>query len=272
MDAARAKRLLGVFCAALLALRSAAGAAGAPAAGDPTALVAAGEAALAAFDLERALAAFRSARDTAPRGYEPAWKLARALVYRAMLTPDAGESDRLSAEAAALARDAIAIDPAGAPGHLYLAIAAGRLADRASAGRRIELARETWSEATTALQADPGSDLAHHVLGVWNRGVAEVDPVPLFFARLLHGPLPAASLGASAAHLRRAVEIQPASIAHRVELGVTLAAAGSLAEAREQIERGLALPDRLVIDGYYRALGRGALARIDRKLRKGTTR
>jgi tetratricopeptide (TPR) repeat protein len=254
--------LLGVLCAMLLAPPCGAAAADAPAAGDPVALLAEGETALRSFDLERALAAFRSARDVAPRGYDPAWKLARALIYKASLTANANESDHLTAEAAALARDAIAIDPAGAQGHLYLAIALGRLAERASGGRRIDLARETWSEATRALQVDPTSDLAHHVLGVWNRGVAEAGTVVLVVAKLLYGPLPPASLEASEAHLRRAIELQPASIAHRVELGLTLAASGRPAEAREQIERGLAIPDRVVIDSNYRALGQRALAKI----------
>lgn len=268
------KLWVGMLAAVLAVLAAAPGdSADAPSAGggpEAAGLIAAADAALAEFDRKRALSGYRAARELAPRSAEAAWKLARSLVYEAMLSTTPAESRAHAFEAAALAREAVRIDPADAMGHTFLAVAAGRLADRERNNRRrINLARETWSEAQQALQANPDQDLALHVLGMWNRGVAEISPLLLFAAQLLYGSLPPASLAASVEFLQRAVALQPAAIPHRVELGVSLAAAGRFDEARVQLEQGLALPDGLVIDGYYRALARRALDRLDRRAQQG---
>lgn len=264
------KRRIGILAAVLAVLVAAPGSgAETPPPGsdsEAAALIVAADFALAEFDRERALSGYRAARELAPRSAEAAWKLARSLVYEAMLGTTPVESRTHAREAAVLAREAVRIDPADAMGHTFLAVAAGRLADSEKNNRRrISLARETWSEAQQALQADPDQDLALHVLGMWNRGVAEISPLLLFAAQLLYGSLPPASLAASVELLQRAVALQPAAIPHRVEFGVSLAAAGRFDEARVQLEQGLALPDGLVIDGYYRALARRALDRIDRR-------
>jgi len=260
------KRSIAALAACLL-LACAAGGASRAAAADPSeaaAHVAAADAALAGFDLDRAVADYRSAHDLAPHSAETAWKLSRALIYQAMLTKDAAEERALCVAAAALARDAIAADPASAMGHTMLAVADGRLADRErDNGRKIALAREIWSEANKALQADPDQDLALHVLGMWNRGVAEVNPLILLAAQLLYGRLPPASFDASVGYLRRAADLKPEAVAHHVELGVTLMKAGQRDEARAQLELGLSLPEKQVIDGYYRTLARRGLRRLD---------
>lgn len=261
------RRGVGILFGCLIELAASSGAAGALDSPEAAAGIAAGDAALAAFDLERALVAYRDARAIAPESYEAAWKLSRALDDKATLLPRSDpDYQRLCVEAAAAGRAAVRNNPAGAAGHAFLAVALGKLANSASGRRKVELARETWSEAAEALRANPDDDVALHVLGRWHREVGEVNRLLRFSAKLLYGSLPPASLVISIEHLRRAVAVRPAAIPHRVELGVSLAAAGRWDEARMELERALALPDSLVIDRYYRRHARGMLERVKRHL------
>lgn len=233
-------------------------------------LIAAGDVALAAFDPARALTAYRDARVSAPDSPEAAWKLARTLNDQATLSTNAQERKRLCTEAAAVAREAIRLDPSAAIGYSQLAVALGKLARRESGRRQVELARETRAAADMALRINPDDDIALHVLGVWNREMSEINPLRRFTAKLLYGSLPPASFKAAIEHLRRAVELRPAAIPHHIELGVTLAGVGRWTEARDRLEQGLALPDGYAIDSYYREYAGRTLARVHQRLQESS--
>ena len=232
------------------------------------ALLAAGDSSLVRLDLDAATAAFTQARRAAPKSYEAAWKLSRALADKAALSPKAADQMRLCHQAESLARAAVALKPAGEKGHVYLAIALGKLASFVGGQRKVRLAREIEAEADTALALDPNEDLAHHVLGVWNREVVALPGFHRFFASVLYGGLPRASLDDAIDHLRRAAGLRPDAIPHRVELGITLAAAGHYVEAEKELERALSMPTSWVTDDYYRAKARDALAGVRRKAGK----
>lgn len=247
-----------------------AGLAGAPAArGAPAAdaLLAAGDSALARFDLNAATVAYRQAHRRAPDSYEAAWKLARAMVDSATLSTVPAEEKRLCLAGDSLARAAVTLDPAGSKGHVYLAIALGRLALHEGGRRKVELSHAIQAEADSALALDPAEDLAHHVLGVWNREVVELPGLLRFFASVFYGKLPEASLDSALFHLRVAAALRPDVIPHRVELGITLAAAERYQDAAAELERALRMPTAWVTDDFYRAKARAALAAVRRHLR-----
>ncbi len=252
-------RRLAVAAAVVLLVIARAGGAAAPSAAAEA--LAAGDAAAARFDLSATLAAYRAAHTAEPASYEAAWKLARSLADAATLSHDSGEQKRLCLEAEALAREAVRLRPSGPAGHDMLAIALGKLALFEGGKRKVELGKEVEAEADRALQLDPNDDLALHVLGIWNREMASLGWLLRGFAELLYGKLPPASLAASIADLTRATELRPEVIAHHVELGVSLEAAGRWAEAKAQFERALALPTGWVTDDHYRAIARRELAR-----------
>ena len=131
----------------------------------------------------------------------------------------------------------------------------------------MELSKEVKAEAEKALQCDPDDDVALHVLAIWNREMVELGWFLKSFAQLLYGKFPPASLDAAIADLQRATELKPDVIPHHVELGITLASAKRWAEARVELEKGLALPTAWVTDDYYRALARASLARVKTHLR-----
>ena len=232
-------------------------------------LLAAGDSSVARLDLAAATAAYSRAHRANPGSYEAAWKLARALADQATLTKNAGEQERLCREAESLARAAIAIDPRGVKGHVFLAIALGKLALFVGGKRKVRLSREIESEASAALALDPNDDLAHHVLGVWNREVAEVSGLLRFFAKVLYGGVPHGTLEASLDHLGKARSLHPEVLPHHVELGMTLASARRYREAQQELEDALRMPTSWVTDDYYRAKARTALADVRRHVGPG---
>jgi tetratricopeptide (TPR) repeat protein len=253
------RRLATIVAAVVLVVVRAGGAAAASGAVEK---LTAGDAAAARFDLPATLAAYRAAHGAAPESYEAAWKLARALADEATLAHDPAQAKRLCVEAEALARTAVLLRPADPTGHDMLAVAVGKLALFEGGKRKVELGKEVKAEAGKALQLDPNDDVALHVLGIWNREVAGLGWLLRRFARLLYGKLPPASLAASVADLTRATELRPEVIAHHVELGITLEAAGRWAEAKAQFDRALALPTGWVTDDHNRAIARKELARV----------
>src|SRR5271170_3586215 len=82
--------------------------------------IAAGDAALARFDLNSALKAYRAAHLHSPDDYEATWKLARALIDTSTLSKDADQQKQCCIEAEGLARTAVKLDPDDSKGHAYL--------------------------------------------------------------------------------------------------------------------------------------------------------
>jgi tetratricopeptide (TPR) repeat protein len=224
--------------------------------------LAAGDSAVTRLDLDRAISAYTQACHADPRSYEAAWKLARALTDRATLSAKSADQLRLCVAAESLARTAVALEPRGAAGHTFLAIALGKRALFEGGRRRVRLAYAIRSEADTAIALDSTDDLAHHVLGVWNREIVALSGPERFFGTMLFGKLPQGSLDAALDHLRTATRLHPEVIPHRVELGITLAAAHRDRDAKTELERALAMPTSWVTDDVYRAKARTALARL----------
>lgn len=238
-------------------------------ASDPAnaALIASGDSAVARLDLAAAMTAYTRARQLAPRDDEAAWKLARAFGDTATLSAKAADQERYCVQAESLARAAIAIDPRGANGHAFLAVSLGKLALFAGGKRKVRLSHEIETEARTALELNPEQDVAHHVLGVWNREVAELSGFLRFFAKLLYGELPKGTLESSLQHLEQASKLKPDVLPHRVEMGITLASMKRYREAEQALSAALQMPTSWVTDDYYRAKARGALDRVRRQLR-----
>ncbi len=242
----------------------------APSAPDTAATVgalAAGDSAMARLELALATTAYTRARLADPASYEAAWKLARAYADSATLAPLAADQRRLCRQAETLARSAIALDPRGAKGHAFLAVALGKLAEFEGGRDKVRLSHEIKAEADTALALDPGEDLAHHVLGVWNREVAQLSGVLRFFATMLYGAVPQGSMTEALEQLRIASTLHPEVLPHHVEYGITLADADRDREAEHELELALSMPTSWVTDDHYRAKARTALAAVRRRTR-----
>lgn len=210
-----------------------------------------GDAALQKFDLDAALSAYRIAHSNAPTNYEVTWKLARALADKSTLTKNRGEQKKLCVEAEKFARDAVRLSPNDAKGHAVLAIAVGKRALFEGGKRKVELSKEIKIEAEKAIALNPKEDLAYHVLGIWYREMVELNWALKKFAEFCYGSFPPASIDQSIHNLRTASRLEPKAVAHHVELGLTLIAAGKRDEANTEFGKALELPRGWVTDDYY---------------------
>ena len=229
--------------------------------------VEAGDSALEKFDLNTAIRDYRLALQSQPNNYEATWKLCRGLVDEGTLTQLRADQKLCFVEAERLARRAIGLQPEDANGHLYLAIAVGKLALFEGGKRKVELSKEVKVEAEKALALNSNEDIAYHVLGVWHREMAELNWMLKKFAGLLYGGLPAASLDQSLKNLRHAVELAPENVAHQVELAKTFVAVGNWGAARNTIDHAQRMQSTWVTDNYYKTEAVELLGRVNRNLR-----
>ena len=210
----------------------------------------------AKFALDDARHAYLVAVNQQTNQYETAWQLCRALIDAGTLTKGRVAQKLLFVESEQLARHAVQINSTDSKGHLYLSISVGKLALFEGGKRKVELSKEVKTEAERALALDPAEDAAYHVLGIWNREVVELNFLLKNFAELLYGNFPQASLEVAQSNLRRAVELAPTVISHRVELGLTLLAAGKRMEGHALLEEALLMTETWVTDDYYKTIAR----------------
>lgn len=214
-------------------------------AGRVSRLLAFSDSAYATLDLVRAHAAAAAAVAQDSTSGPAAWRLARVRLEQSDDATDDGLRRRLIAEAVRQARRAARLDPDAPWGHVYAAIAAGKLALLEGGRAKIRLGGEVRDAARRALARDPRNDLALNVLGQWHREVATLSPVLRLAARIMYGGVPAgASLDSSAVLLAQAVAMAPRRIRHRVELGATDLALARYPEAVAAFDTALALPRR----------------------------
>ena len=175
-------------------------------------------------------------------------------------------SDPAAAKVAArraldLAEQAVKADPKNAQAHLALAIADGKWTDFVDARTKVALARQIREEAERAIALDPKLDLAYHVLGRWHLGMAGVNPLMRFGARLTVGALPPASMEEAARNLEKAAELSPRTIIHHQYLAQAYQELGRRGDAMRQWQLVLSLPATDRDDAAAQREARTALGR-----------
>jgi Flp pilus assembly protein TadD len=113
-----------------------------------------------------------------------------------------------------------------------------------------------------ALAIDPRNDTAWHVLGRWNRVLADVSSAKRFVAGLIYGQLPKGSYEEAERAMKKAIALNPNRLMHYIELGRIYAQMGRREEARQFINKGLAMPDTEKDDPETKQRGRETLAKL----------
>jgi len=168
----------------------------------------------------------------------------------------------LATAALKYAQRAVALRPRNAVNVLSVGICYGKLAELSDTKTKLEYSRLVKQYAKQALALDPDYAFAHHVLGRWNYEIATLSFGTRFVVRLVYGGLPTASTAEAVQELRRAVELAPNVPAHRVELGLALAANGERDEARQTLAFALTMPKQEKYDDEEFARARAALAKL----------
>jgi tetratricopeptide (TPR) repeat protein len=179
-----------------------------------------------------------------------------------------GEEQRqLIGAAVEHARAAVGMAPDSAQGHVWLAVALGRQALKEGPKTRLALSREIKSEVDRAIALDPGIGRAYHVRALWNRKLASLNLIERGVANSVLGGVPkGASMENAVRDLRRAVELEPDYIHHRLELGRTYLMVKDREGARRELEKAVALPrGGSARDPAYQAEARELLAKLPKR-------
>jgi Flp pilus assembly protein TadD len=178
--------------------------------------------------------------------------------------------DSLYQLAESYARRAVAVRGDDAQGHFALANAIGRSVLSMSARDRVRRATEVHAEALRAVELDPRSDGAWHILGRWNAEVERLSAIERLVARTFLGgkALAGASWDEAERDLRMAVQLAPTKIVHRFDLAEILVSRQKWAEAKQQLDEVAALPAVDVSDPLYKQEARALEVKVLEKLHK----
>jgi len=197
---------------------------------------------------------------------EANWRAAIALVDIGKQTPDKEKNrarDSLYQVAELYARRAVRQAPQDAGPHFALALALGKASLTLSSKQRVKYAKEVKIEVERALEIDPNHDGAWHLLGRWNAEIERLSNIEEFFAKTLLGGkvFNEASWDEAIRCLRKAIEIRPDYIFHRLDLAEVLIERKRPGEARPELETILTLPDQDAMDPVYRKRASELLAK-----------
>jgi tetratricopeptide (TPR) repeat protein len=213
----------------------------------------------AQFKPDAALQYYLPAEKLEPNNAALLVKIARQYVYR--MADQTSKTDQLKTGRTALAyaERAVKLAPNECDSHLALAICVGKLTPLLGNKEGVEASRRIKVAAETAVKLNPKNDYAWHLLGRWHQELAQIGGLTRTVAKLVYGELPAASNDEAVKCFEKAIALKPDRLIHHVELGRTYAQMGRKPEAKQYIEKGLAMPDREKDDPETKERGRKTL-------------
>ena len=149
----------------------------------------------------------------------------------------------ISKEAAEISERAIELSPKCSEAHLCLGAALGRLSMWSDNREKVELSGTIKERCEEAIRLDPTSDLALHVLGRYQHQMANLGRIVRALVRVMYGgKLEPGTLEEAETIFRRAIEIAPKRLIHRVELGKLLLDMQRKDEAHAELKLAMTLP------------------------------
>jgi len=226
---------------------------------DVTTLLVYGDSLFNSFNNEGALEYYQKAYDLDSTNYDACWKLSRAFVDVGETLEDDPRAEHYN-KGNLYGEKAVDLNPEGSKGHLRLSIAIGRVALDAGAKERVRLSKEVKKEVDLAIKLDPNDDIAYHVLGRWNRKLANLSWIERGFANMFLGGVPEdASEENAVTSFKKAIEINPGYINHHLELGMTYEMMDMEEEAGAEYQKCLNLPKSSSNDDKHKATAKEKL-------------
>jgi len=227
--------------------------------GNFTELVKQGDEYDAKFKPDAALQYYLPAEKLNPNDAALLVKIARQYVYRMADLPAKADQLKSGRTAIAYSERAIKLAPKESDPHLALAICLGKVSPLVGNKEGIEASHKIKSEAETAIKLNPKDDFACHLLGRWHQELAQIGGMTRAVAMIVYGALPNASYDEAVKYFQKAIALDPNRLIHYVELGRTYALMGRKAEAKQFIEKGLAMTNRDQDDPGTKERGRKTL-------------
>jgi len=184
--------------------------------------------------------------------------------YRHLMSDTTSKKEKLRLGNISLqfAQRAAALAPNDAEAQLSPAISYGKMLPYMTSKDQIAASPRIKAAVDRTLQLDPLNDTAWHILGRWNRVLANVNVVKRVLAKALYGDLPVTTNEEAETCLRKAIAINPKRLIHYIELGRIYAEMGRKKEARDYIIKGLSMPDKEKDDPEMKEIGRETLKKL----------
>lgn len=220
------------------------------------------------FKPKEALKVFLKILDIDPQNHEALSKTARVYIDFGDTIPESTPdfSDKRLEQyliSEQYARKSVKANPAGTWGHFFVAASLGKISMESSVSKQIDLAHEIRTEADKAIALDPQNGFAYHILGIWNRRLAEIGLMSRFLAQtILWRSIPKGSFEKSEEYLKKALSINPDVINHHLELAKTYVATGKWNLARRHLRSIEELPIHYSDDQNHKGKARRLLQEI----------
>ena len=214
------------------------------------------------FQPTEALKFYLPAEKMEPKNVGLLLRIARQYRHQMADATDPAKKMKLGNMGKAYALCATGLAPNEPEAHLSVAISYAKMSPLLDKKAQLEASKEVKTEVDQTLALDPKKDLAWHLLGCWHQRLADVGTVKRTLARLVYGKVPAATNDEAVSCFQQAIKLNPNRLIHHIELGRTYAQMGKKAEARECIEKGLAMPNVGKDDPDAKERGRATLATI----------
>ena len=187
------------------------------------------------FDNQKALTAFNEALSLTPNDYGILWRLSRTYVDIGEHLPaktDAEKQTQLEYYEKSLdyAKQAVAVNPAGAMGYTRRAIASGRIALFRGIWDAIDLVKQTRADCEKAISLDAAEPAAYYVLG---RTHAKVCEKPKFIRWPLG--LGWANMDDAIKNYEKSIELRPDFIMYRLDCARAYVELSEYGKAREHL-------------------------------------
>jgi len=209
-----------------------------------------------------ALPLYLSAEKIEPKNPDLLVRIARQ--YRHLMTDatDTKEKLRLGHLALDYSTRAAECGPKDCDAQLAPAITLGKLLPYLPKKEQVAASPRIKDSVDKALAIDPRSDNAWHILGRWNRTLAEISGAKRLLAGMIYGDLPKGSYDEAEKAMKKAIALNPNRLMHYIELGRIYAMMGRKDEARELINKGLGMPDSEKDDPETKERARETLAKL----------
>jgi tetratricopeptide (TPR) repeat protein len=214
------------------------------------------------FEAADALSVYLIAEKADPKNVDILLRIARQ--YRHLLQDAKAKKEKLQLGRLALsyAQRAASLAPDNAETHLSIAISYGKMLPFMGTKEQVETSPRIKNAVDRTLQLDPRNDSAWHILGRWNRTLAEISGLKRALAGTLYGSLPKGSKEEAAKALEKAIALNPNRLMHYIELGRIYALMGRKNDARKFINKGMAMPDVEKDDPEMKVKGRETLEKL----------
>lgn len=231
-------------------------------AGNVETLTAQGDQLDKALKPEAALEFYLPANKLEPDNVDLLLRIARQ--YRHLMSDTSSKSEKLRLGKVSLqyAERASDLAPHNAEAQLSPAISYGKMLPYMSSKDQVAASPLIKAAVDRTLKLDPRNDTAWHILGRWNRVLANISLIKRVLAKAIYGELPVTTDEEAEKCLRKAISINPNRLIHYIELGRIYAQMGRKEEARQYILKGLSMPNEEKDDPEMKEIGRETLKKL----------